>query len=228
MLKTKENIDQLLKVYEDTYTKGIWNTELWLFAGMCKIYINKYDEAREMFDVATKLNIKLIPEEKRYYFPWHVVETWVFSGNFSVANHIWKILDHYRTNNYAPLAPLAKYSYIVTELLAPRGEVIDGWITDLISFEKKNLKDIYSEGYCFKAIRENNLSLFQENLSILLAKHHNIVRFGSLRETAEGFYCLEGMVLCYCAMTYGMDIQIDNQYISMDYLRFIRNYINKN
>ena len=227
MLKTKENIDKLLTVYEECYSQGIWNTEERLFAGMCKIYLNKYDEAREMFDVATKLNIELIPGEKRIYFPWHLVASWVFSGNFSVSHHIWKILDHYRTNNYAPLAPLAKYSYIVAELLASRGEIIDGWITDLISFEKKNLKDIYSEGYCFKAIRENNLSIFHENLSLLLAKHHNIVRFGSLRETAEGFYCLEGMVLCYCAMAYGMDIQVDNQYISMDYLHFILDYRDK-
>lgn len=227
MLKTKENIEQFLRVYEETYTQGIWNTELRLFAGMCKIYLNKYDEAQEMFNIATKLNVELIPEEKRTYFPWYVVETWVFSGNLSLSTQIWKILDHYRLNNYAPLAPLAKYSYIVTELLAPRGEVIGGWINDLINFEKKKLKEIYSEGYCFKAIRENNLVLFHENLSILLAKHHNIVCFGSLRESAEGLYCLEGMVLCYCALSYGMDIQVDNQYIPMDYIRFIHTTINK-
>ena len=143
---------------------------------MCKIYLNKYDEAQEMFNVATKLNVELIPEEKQYYFPWHAVATWVFSGNFSIANYIWKILDHYREHDYAPYAPLAKYSYIVTELLAPRGEIIDGWINDLINYEKKKLKDIYSEGYCFKAIREKNLLLFHENLSILLAKHQ--ISFG--------------------------------------------------
>lgn len=120
------------------------------------------------------------------------------------------------------LAPLPKFCYILAELIEPQGDETDAWIRDLIAYEKKKkCEDISSWGYCLRAITDEDIQQFQSHMDIILRKHHNAVRFGSLRETAEGFYCMEGMMLCFCALYRGMEVSINSKYISMDYLRFI-------
>ena len=121
MKKSQEEIISHIATCHKIFNANNENTELLSLEGICNISLNQFQSARILFEMSTQINIEYIPNKKKYYNPWEVLYSWIFSGCYKYAIDIWKILDFYRENDYAALAPLAKYSYIAMELLSLPG-----------------------------------------------------------------------------------------------------------
>jgi len=82
-------------------------------------------------------------------------------------------------------------------------------------------KWIFAAGKTMQAIVEQSQVDLRESLHGLLIAHQRLAKFGSLRETPEGFLCLPAMVLSRVALDRGMEVDLESEYLSRGYLNYL-------
>jgi hypothetical protein len=91
---------------------------------------------------------------------------------------------------------------------------------NLLQLENRNKYGFYL-GSSLYALSTQNTPKFIESLQGLLKAHEGSAKHGGLRWTAERFICLSAMSLGLLAMKRGMEVIINNEYFSMDYLEYL-------
>jgi hypothetical protein len=143
----------------------------------------------------------------------------ILSGRTDLFPQVLKELELYKQIPSKGDSPGAMYPYGLMELLMPSGWDIYKSIQVLL--KRPKYKDLYAIGETLKAIINNDQLSFIEGLQHLLKSHEGIAKYGGLRESAEGFLCMPAMSLAYVAVKRDMKIEIDSNYFSLGYLKFL-------
>jgi hypothetical protein len=213
------NPEDSYNIYIDAFSRTKRYTELWL-AGLCKLKLGDFENAYSLFHRAIDLNI-VSHQKSIHYFPWEAIYLIALTGDLEKIGSFLPQLLEFMKNSTAPYSPLAIYSYLFVNQFSPVFNQSDDWISKLISFEKRKIIDIYTLGYCYTAIHDRDNEKFNNNILLLLQKHERIAKFGQLRETSEGYFCMDAVGLCFCALMNKMIIPTENNFLPNLYLEWI-------
>jgi hypothetical protein len=139
----------------------------------------------------------------------------ILAGTTSLYPKVRQALDDYAqtktTENF-----YLYFANVVMELLLPLGTDTAKLIEALLS--KPKFKDTYTSGLVLQAILNHDQSNFTKALEQLLKVHEGKAIHGELRSTPEGLLCMPAMALAYIAIKNKLKIEIENDYLSIDYL----------
>jgi hypothetical protein len=116
-------------------------------------------------------------------------------------------------------ALMPQYAFSLVRLMGGKDQEIIDYVENLL--KKPKIKLTYAMGKTIEAIRELEQSTFNEELSNLLKAHRGMAKFGGLRESPEGYLCLQAMSLSKIALLRGMNLDIESEYLSKGYLDFL-------
>ena len=189
------------------------------FLALCHVQLGNYTEAQRLFEQS--IQAMFIPP-----LLWHrssqpnwLVDVCVLSGRTNHYRDAARKLDEYRSDRRGD-SLVALYAYSMMEFLLPAGKDFSSWIEGLL--KKPKIKDMYAMGLSIQAIVDGNDSKLQYALLALLEAHRGQAIHGGLRETAEGLLCMPAMSLSYAALERKMKVQIENDYLSLGYLKYLR------
>lgn len=187
--------------------------------GICYICLNQMPEARAIIEESLNAFI----EQPRLWIlmerPSLLVDIWILTGREDLYSEVAKQVDSFSDKKGKEL-PLTGYSYALLELLFPWREDISKYIDKLL--KRPNYKYYYSIGQGLLAISQRNEIAFAQSLQALLKAHDGMAKHGLLRESPEGLLCLPAMSLIYTAWKNNILVNFDNQYISIEYLNYIK------
>jgi tetratricopeptide (TPR) repeat protein len=115
---------------------------------------------------------------------------------------------------------VAQYAYAVASLLSGADAEALQYVPLLTSSTR--IRWGYAVGWLINAVARRDQAQFEESLEAFLKVHARMARFGVLRETPEGFLCLPAMSLTRLAMDRGMSVDSESEYLSLDYLAYLR------
>jgi hypothetical protein len=193
--------------------------ELWM-AGLCQVKIGDYRKAHDLFISAIEVNLKS-HQTTRHSFPWDAIYLYSLTGDFRYLSTLISQLYTFKEQSMAPFSPAALFCYLFIDQIQPQFPERDNWINKLISYEKRKADDIYPIGYCYKAILENDIPTFEKYIKVLLTKHGKSSKFGQLRETPEGYYCMDATSLLFISINKHKNMDIDDMYLPVKYLQWL-------
>lgn len=186
--------------------------------GICHIALRDYSEAKANLEES----IQIMIEKPALWFlmgkPSLLIDVWVLSGKKELYDEIYQQVELFREANRDGIFH-ANYAYTLLNLLTfsemKNSEYVDGLLL--------RPKYVYyrSTGLAVKAIIENNKTSFRQSMDILLKTHDGMTKHGMLRESPEGFISLPAMSLTYAALRRGMKVDINSEYVPIDYLYYI-------
>ena len=191
---------------------------------ICCLKAGRYVQAKHLFQESCQAMLQ--PPQKRFRstFPNRLVDAYVLSGESSSYSEVmdWLITYRLTQDSYAAYSPIACYSYSVMELLSTSPKNIAPYLEILLKQTK--FKDMYAIGLTLQAIANKDNDAFTTSLSQLLSVHASQVKRGSLRQSGTDCQCLcmFAMSLSYLANNYGLVTNLENEYLSTDYLKFLR------
>lgn len=115
-------------------------------------------------------------------------------------------------------SPMALYAYALANLIQGKLDHVDGYLNSL---ETSNLKDIRAIGLSLKALVEKNQHELNSALNLLCLAHRDRVRYGNLKEAAEGFICLPATVISVLAAKGGMNVTVESDYLPLGYTKYL-------
>lgn len=113
----------------------------------------------------------------------------------------------------------ALYAYSVVNLLSARDGEAAGYVLGLL--KKPKVKWTYAAGKTIQAIIDRDQPGFDQALEELLRAHRGMATVGGIRESPEGFLCLQAMSLARLAGERGMAANAESEYLNKDYLQFL-------
>jgi hypothetical protein len=189
------------------------------FQGICHIQLGDFIEAKNQFNrSAQALFTQPIFWKTAGETYWPIAVS-IFSNRLDILPAISQELNLYRNNDYRGNSPVASFSYGLLEFLYPTGWEINKSIQ--ILKKSQRFKIVPPWGKALEALLNKNSLNFETAIEDLLKVHEGMAKHGSLRYSAEGLLCLSAMSLVYIAIQREMSIEIENDYFSMEYLKFI-------
>ncbi len=191
------------------------------FLALCHVQLGNYAEARRLFDesILAMLRFGMRALWALSAQPHWLVDVYVLSGRMDLYSNVIRELEQYKLGKLGG-SYVALYSYALMELLSPTGQNFSTWVKGLL--EKPKIKDGYAIGLSIQAILSYEESALHNSLSALLEVHEGQATHGGLRETAEGLLCMPAMSLAYVALERNMQVVIENDYLSLGYLNYLR------
>ena len=210
MTDAREKYEQSLKVFSGPPS----SSGKQLLAAICLTKLGDYPEAQKAY--STSLRSALVDRL------WHLsgeinelVDTLVLSNDSSLLPRVLDEVEAYKLDRRGDaLYPL--YAYAITCLLVGEDDRANDHVVGLLN--KPKIKDTFATGLTIRAIVERDQSAFEAALDGLLRAHRGRAKFGGLRETPEGYLCLPAMALSKLALDRGMQVELDNEYLSRGYL----------
>ncbi len=186
---------------------------------ICHVQLGEYVKAQQLFEKSC--SAMFIPP-----MIWKItgqtnwlVNICVLSGRTDLYTSVWKELNLYQSDPRGNSSS-ALSSYSLMELLQPSGWDINQSIRGLL--KKPKFKDMYAIGKALQAIVDRDSLALHNALRELLKVHEGMVKYGALRETAEGLLCMPAMSLAYVSCQRSLPINIESEYISNGYLDFLK------
>jgi hypothetical protein len=202
------------KIFEQDY----------FYLAICETIIGEFTKAQNLYEQA----LLIMLEPKSFWRdssqPNWLIDIAILSGRKDIYPLIHKELINYRMNssknNPIGKSPMACYCYCVMEFLYPTKANTSDWINEIIKYPK--YKDLYAAGLSLRAILDQDQKQFSNSIQLLLKAHNGIAKFGGLRLSPEGWLCLSAMSLCFLADKVQLDIDIENDLLSLSYLNYIK------
>ncbi len=213
----QEKVKKLLKFY--THEEYFADDQHAFYQGICHIQLGNFIEAKKQFN-RTVQSIFIPPLVwKIFGQPFWLIDFSILSDRKDIFPIIYEELEKYKNYQYIGDSLYAFFTYGLFEFLYPTGWEI---IKSIQVLKKKpKIKETYAYGNALEALLKNNSSDFNTGIQGLLKAHEGRAKHGNLRYSAEGLLCTSAMSLVYTAIQHGIFIEIENDYFSMDYLKFI-------
>lgn len=201
------------KLYENDY----------LELAICEVKLGDYSKAQSLFSESIDAMFGTNPLWLASSQPNWLVDIAILSGRSDLFPSVLEELNLYRlrSTKIQPVgsSPLAHYCYSVMEILYPSGGNITAWIKDLL--KRPKYKDLYAAGFVLQTILDREQNAFMDSMGLLLKAHEGMAKHGELRLTPEGWLCLPAMTLSYLAKNNGLEVEIENEYLSLGYLEYL-------
>jgi hypothetical protein len=191
-----------------------------LCLGNCYIRLDDYEMSRGWFIESCKNMFREKSSWKISGSPNYLVDVWVMSNISGFETKIKEELDSFQKDRYGGNSPIANYAYCIWKLISSEDTLEEKDYSSLLKLGDRHKYGFYL-GRSLKSISTQNNSLFLESLRDLLKAHERSAKHGKLRETPEGLICLSAMTLGLIASKRGMTINIECEYFSMGYLKFL-------
>jgi hypothetical protein len=214
------NKKRAMEIIEDE-NKKTWRRpdELFWQIAICQIMVGNVQEAYKLFRESFLASLKPPMHWSRSAQPNHLAYVYFLSCEFDYKTAVIKNLFEYRKKERIGENYYAQVAYAIMGLQYPELDWTTKSLTKLQS--SPDLKDTYSIGLCVQALEQNDQSGFDNGLTKLLDAHKGMAVHGGLRDTPEGGLCMPAMVLIYLAKLRGMKIELENKYVSQEYIDFI-------
>jgi hypothetical protein len=139
----------------------------------------------------------------------------------SLPNLYWTIVQEIEAfrSDFHGRSPVENYASALILLINGKDENTTDYIDAL--HKKPNLKWAYAIGKCIGAVVDRNQYSFNQALEGLLKAHRGMAKFGGLRESPEGLLSLPAMSISMMALNRDISIDVESEYISKDYLKFL-------
>jgi hypothetical protein len=213
----QEKVKKLLYFY--THEKVMADDQHAFYQGICHIQLGNYIEGKKQFYRTAESMFSLPMIWKISGQPFWIIDFCVLSGRIDLFPFVHQELEDYKKHPYMGDSNGALFAYGILELLYPTGWEMTKSIQALKKRPKWKL--IYAWGSALEAIFNKNSLELNIALQDLLKSHEGMAKHGSLRYSAEGLLCLSAMSLVYTAIQHQIPVEIENDYFSMDYLKFI-------
>ena len=215
MTDAREKYEQSLQVFSGAPS----SSGKQLLAAICLTKLGDYREAQRTY--STSLRSAL--EDRLWHLSGEVhrlVDTLILSNESSMFPRVLGEVEAYKLDRRRDaLYPL--YAYAIACLLAGEDERATDYVPGLL--KKPRIKDTFAMGETIRAIVDHDQTVFDTALGALLRAHRGMAKFGALRETPEGFLCLPAMSLSKLALDRGMQVVLESEYLSRDYLDYLLN-----
>lgn len=209
--KMDQKADAFLTEIPETVSR---EKDLSFLVGNCYVRKKEYPLARKYYEESIVACL-----EKRYRF-WYasgeanlLVAILILSGKLELAEKAKVELGKFYQEPQHDTWPVSFYAFSIVELVQNRTP--DNWIEKLFT-DPKN-REALNLGAILKGIVDKDEIGFNAALDTLLRVHDRRAKYGSLRETPEGFISMDGMALVYLAMKKGLTVRLQSQYIVPDY-----------
>ncbi len=213
----QEKVKEFL--YFLTHNEAWANDQFAFFQGICNIQLGEFSEAKKQFNkTAQVLFTQPMMWKMMGETGWPIAIS-ILSNRLDLLSDIYKELDQYKKDDYRGNSPVALFSYGLLEFLYPTSWDIKKSIQILKKSQK--FKIVPPWGKALEAILNENSLDFKTAIEDLLKVHEGMAKHGSLRYSSEGLLCLSAMTLVYISIQRQITIEIENDYLSMDYLKFI-------
>ena len=186
----------------------------------CYVQLGNYPHAQQLFERSCLAMFTSPMLWERTSQPNWLVDICVLSGRIDLYPDVVRELTKYNSDRRGG-SLVSLYSYALMEILLPSGQDISKWVDGLL--KKSRVKDTYAIGLCLQAILGRDDSRLADSMLRLLEAHKGIATRGGLRESAEGLLCMPAMSLTFVAMDRSLKIEINNDYLSLGYLNYLRN-----
>jgi tetratricopeptide (TPR) repeat protein len=189
-----------------------------LMVAICLTQLGKFPDARDFYGRAIVSSLN-----DRFWYgtsqPNWLVDTYILANQATLYPEVLKEIEGYKSDPRG-MSLMAFYAYALTCLIPGKDEEASDYVSGLL--KKPKIKDTFAIGRIIKAIIEHDQLAFDGSLEDLLDAHKRMAKFGSLRETPEGFLCLPAMSLSKMALGRGMQITAESQYLSTGYLEYLQ------
>lgn len=216
MAEKQDKIDHLIDGYQ-----GFLRSEdqLSFLLAICFLKKDNYFEAHRLFNVSLKkMFISPMIWRDTGQLNW-LMDICILSGGEQYFPDLLREFKLYKEAPIPGITVTADYGYALMELLMPTGWDISISIADLLKRPKWKLW--YAIGQVIQSIINGNSDDFNNYMLDMLKVHERSAKMGSLRETAEGLICMQGMSLAYVARKREMIIEIENDYLPLKYLDYL-------
>jgi hypothetical protein len=209
----KEQYEQEPKIYEHNY----------FYIAICEVALGNFPDAKRLFEQAALRMFEKNPMWIVSGQPDWLVDITILSGLSDLYPSVAKELYLYRAGStkIRPVAnaPLTLYCCCIMEMLIPQSGNMNDWIGELL--KRPKYKDLYPAGLIIQAIQDHDQSAFDSSLRSLLKVHEGKVKYGEFRWSPLGWLCLPAMVLSYLASRENLTINVESDYFSYGYLKYI-------
>jgi tetratricopeptide (TPR) repeat protein len=113
----------------------------------------------------------------------------------------------------------ALYAYSMACLLSRRDEEADPYLHGLL--RKPKFRWTHAAGKAIEGLVERDQPRFDQALDELLKAHRGMATVGGIRESPEGFLCLQAMSLARLAIERSLTVSAESEYLNNGYLRFL-------
>jgi len=214
--------DKVIK-YLDDYQKLLRpeDDQSAFLLGICQMQLGDYEEAHRLFQKSCVAMFVPPMFWKRSNQPHRLVDVCVLSGREYLYEDVKKELNLFGAGDKKEGLYLI-YSFGLMELLSPsNNDIMNKWIERWIN--KPKIKDMHAIGLIFHAIVDGNQADLNNSLEKLLRAHEGQVKHGDLKWTPEGLVCMPAMSLTYAALIHGLNVKVEDDYLPIEYLRFLIN-----
>lgn len=206
--------EKVPKVFEQDYFK----------LAICEVILGNYSKANSLFSESITAMLGTNPYWRASGQPNWLVDIAILSGRTDLYPSVLEELTLFRTkgstySNTGGNSPLAHYCNSVMEILFSSSGNISDWIKDLK--KRPKYKDLYAAGFMLQAILDKDQEAFTQSLKLLLEAYAGMAKHGELRLSPEGWLCLPAMTLAFLACQKGLAIEIENEYLSAGYLKYL-------
>lgn len=214
MVAKHEKYEQALEVFG---ARSDWASGQFL-AAICLTQLGKYSKAQDSFDAALRGFLKNRQDWHGTSRPNWLVDSYVLAGRPNLWPRVAEEIEAYKVDPRGR-SLVALYAYALACLISHKDSETSDYVSGLL--RKPKVKDTFAMGKVIAAIVAREQQAFDEALSELLDAHQRIARFGSLRETPEGFLSLPAMSLSKMALERGLAIGAESEYLSKGYLDYL-------
>jgi len=217
MVAKHEKYEQALEVFG---AKSDWASGQFL-AAICLTQLGKYSDAQGSFDAALRGFLENRQDWHGASHPNWLVDSYVLAGQPNLWPRVAEEIEAYKLDSRGR-SLVALYAYALACLISDKDRELSDHVSGLL--RKPKVKDTFAMGKVIGAIVKREQLAFDAALSELLDAHRRIARFGSWRETPEGFLSLPAMSLSKMALERGLTVGIESEYLSKGYLDYLMQY----
>ncbi len=184
--------------------------------GNCYIQLTNYQEAKRNFEISILSFLKK-PQMWRINVEW-LVTTCILAGRWDLFPRIHDELENFK-NTEPGNSAISNLTYSMLEFVYPTGFNFDNAIEAMLKWKKD--KYVFSALQVITSIMNRDQIQYESSMVDFLKVHEGKAKFGELRYTPEGLICMPGMGFAFGAMKRGLQTNIINDYLSIDYLDFL-------
>ncbi|MCP4426768.1 MAG: hypothetical protein GY803_19930 [Chloroflexi bacterium] len=205
------------------YSKDKHDSWFRLKAAICLVKLGKYTKANHEFSAALSGgSFQNGPGFMFFLFTGQIeklVEAYILASQpTSFSKTLTEQIEAYKLDPRGD-SLYALYTYALMCLLNDNDQQTAPYVSGLL--KKPKVKETYAIGKTIQSILDRDQHAFDVALNELLMAHRGMAKFGSLRETPEGFLSLAAMTLSKMALDRNMTVNAESEYLSEGYLDYL-------
>lgn len=142
-----------------------------------------------------------------------LVDILILSGKLDLAEEVEAKISMFFEEPQHDTWPVSFYAFSIIRLVQVKSP---GFWVDKLLEDPKN-RDAINLGKVLEGLVNNDEMGFNTALDELLRVHDRRVKYGALRETPEGFICMDGMAMVFLAQKRGIPVSFESEYIVPNY-----------